>query len=230
MSQQAVFESEVLDYAFSNAAKNASIDVDPGLLQESLAVDCAVELARQFVEVLENDSFTSTLARVPDQPPPAPLTSYGLRLRNKYKDGKVSSMTFYRIKDSWQSTALSLVSLGIALATNSHTGVIVPSAGIVLSSWKQFVVLSTPANHLEIDTYEALIRAMARLATKTLSAKEPSVEDILAARDEDSELASIPDVIDGLKRLKELNLIEVTQWGEHPGDYSHPGNRWRPRI
>jgi hypothetical protein len=230
MSQQAIFEYQVLEYAFSSASKAASLELDTGSLEESLPVNFAAELNQQLVDVLEDISFTAVVARIPNQQPPVPSPSYALRLRAKYKDGQLNSMTFYRIKDSWQSTALSLVSIAIALAAQSHTGVILPSASILLNSWKQFVALSRPKDDLEIDTYEALVRAMAKLAMKTLSARQPSAAEIFTARAESVVLSMISDVVDGLKRLKELSLIEIAAWGGHGGDYSHPENRWQPRI
>lgn len=229
MSQQAIFEYQVLEYALSNASNYASVGIDANALEEALPFDCAQEISRQIVEVLDDSSFTEVVTRLPNQPPPASPSNYGLRLWTQRKDGQTTSVTFYRINDSWQSTALSLVSLGIALATKSHPGFIAPSAGILLNSWKQLVSLKEK-DRLEIDTYEALIRAMAKLATKTLSAKEPSPGEIFESRGECAVLATITDVTDGLKRLKELSLVEVTLWGGNAGDYSQKDNRWRPTI
>ena len=225
-----MYEVELLEYALSNASPIVAPDLDTSSLQESLPADLVAELTRQLAEVLEDSSFTSVSTRIHNQTAPAAQSGYGLRLRKKYKDGEPDSMTFYRIKDSWQSSALSLLGLAIALATHSNAGPIVPSASIVLNSWKQLVTLSKPADALEIDTYEAMIAAFAKLSMRILSAKQPTALEIFDARHVNSVISKASDAIDGLKRLKELNLVEVASWGGNSGDYSHEGNRWQPRI
>jgi len=230
MNQKAVYEVELLDYALSNASAIVAPTLDTRSLQESIPVDLAAELTRQLVAVLEDESFTAVSTRIANQRAPAPASGYGLRLRAKYKDGQPESMTFYRITDSWQSTALSLVGLAIALATQSHPGPIVPSASLVLNSWKQLVTLRKPADALEIDTYEALTAALAKLSMRTLSAKQPTALEVFDSRPEGSVLPTARDAIDGLKRLKELNLVEVASWGRNSGDYANELNRWQPKI
>ena len=230
MKHKAVYEVELIDYAVTNALEIVAPDVDTQSFQESMRVDLAAEITRQLVEVLEDESFTAVITRIANQRTPAAVSGYGLRLRAEYRNGQPESMTFYRITDSWQSTALSLIGLAIALATQSHTGPIVPSASIVLNSWKQLVTLKKPAHALEIDTYEALTAALARLSMRTLSAKQPTAIEVFDSRLEESVMSTAADAIDGLKRLKELNLVEVTSWGRNSSDYANESNRWQPKI
>jgi hypothetical protein len=230
MNQKAVYEVELLDYAISNASAIVAPNLDTRALQESMPVSLASEIIQQLAQVLDDQSFTALATRIAGQRAPAPASGYGLRLQADYKDGQPESMTFYRITDSWQSTALSLLGLAIALATHSHTGPIVPSAGIVLNSWKQLVRLRKPADALEIDTYEALTAALARLSMRTLSAKQPTALEVFDSRREGSVLSTIRDVIDGLKRLKQLSLVEVSSWGGNSGDDANESNRWQPKL
>jgi hypothetical protein len=230
MNQKAVYEVELLDYAIANALAIVAPDLNAQSLQESIRVDLAAEITRQLVQVLDNESFTAVSTRIANQRAPAAASGYGLRLRAEYKDGQPESMTSYRLTDSWQSTALSLLGLAIALATQSHTGPIVPSASIVLNSWKQLVTLRKPANALEIDTYEALTAAVARLSMRTLSAKQPTAVEVFDSRLEGSVMSTVADAIDGLKRLKELNLVEVASWGRNASDYANELNRWQPKV
>src|SRR5258708_4171747 len=119
MTEKALFEDESLKYAIANGAAKAGCDFEVACLTELLSVDMAAALIEQIVEVLESPLFTAVVERIPNQPSPQLPQGYGLRLRTRYKQGRAESMTFFRVKDSWQSTALSLVGLVLALATAS---------------------------------------------------------------------------------------------------------------
>jgi hypothetical protein len=75
-----------------------------------------------------------------------------------------------------------------------------------------------------------LTAALARLSMRTLSAKQPTALEVFDSRREGSVLSTIRDVIDGLKRLKQLSLVEVSSWGGNSGDDANESNRWQPKL
>jgi hypothetical protein len=230
MKEKALFEDEALTYAIENAAAKVGFEFDVTTLDGLLSDDLFVALTVQIAEVLENPQFTDVVEKIPNQPPPPLPQGYGLRLRTRYKQGHTESMTFFRIKDSWQSTALSLIGLGLALAYANPIGAIIPAANLVLNTWKNFVVLRRPDDSLQIETYEALVNAQAEIAKSKSVAKNPTVEDIHRVGKTKPTLVTLDNVLDGLKRLRERNLVEVASWGKNSDDYSNIQNRWRPKL
>lgn len=139
-------------------------------------------------------------------------------------------MTFYRVKDSWQASCLSLAGLAIALSTSAAVGTITPAASLVFTTWKNLVTLRRPDDAIQLDTYEALVKAQVAFIKAKSAIKDPNIEDIYRAAQSGSTLGSVEQVLDGLKRLRECGLVEVSKWGQHSEDYLNPENKWRPKL
>ena len=230
MRELALFENEALHHALVDAAAKIDLKLDERSIEEALPDNLIILLTEQIVQVLEDPSFRDIVERIPNQPRPNQAEGYGLRLWARYKTSHPNSMTFYRIKDSWHSSCLSLAGLAIALATSATLGTIIPAAKLVLTTWKNLVTLRRPDDAIQIDTYEALVQAQAALLRTETSRKNPNAGDIYRSAKFGSTLESVEHVQNGLARLRERGLVEVSKWGEDSEDYQHPENTWRPRL
>jgi hypothetical protein len=230
MDEKVLFEDEAILYVLTNGASMIGLDLDARQFEESLPIDLSVKLTKQIVAVLEDPSFTALVEKIPDQQPPILPEGYGLRLRAVYTKGHPHLMAFYRVKSSWQASCLALVGLGVAIAVSSASGAIVPAAGLVLATWQSIVTLRRPDDAIQLDTYDALIKAQAALLKTTSASKDPTIRNILGAAEPGSTLDSFEKVLTGLTRLRERGVVEVSRWGKDSDDYSNPENRWRPKL
>lgn len=232
MPEQSFFENEALTDAITAGLRHLGLNQTADRIEERIPTESAISLLKQIHSILEDPSFASSIiARVPGQSPPsAPPGSLSSRLWIQYGEDKPEKMVFYRVKDSWQTTCLSLVGLTFALFAGSATAVIVPASGLLLNTWRNIVALRRPEDSLLLDAYESLLRAQASLLDESSGKRAPDVTDIHAAARQGSTLQSIEDTITGLKRLRDKGLVEVCDWAANSGDYDNPQNRWRPRL
>ncbi len=230
MKEFVLFEDEALDHTLVNGAQGIGLNLDARLIEEALPVELGAILTRQIIQVIEAPSFTEIVQRIQNQPPPNKPEGYQSRVWARYREGRTESMTFYRIKDSWQSHCLSLAGLAIALSLTATPSAIVPAANLLLTTWNNLVILRRPDDALMLDTYEALIKAQAALLSRGAIVKDPDVEDICREIQSGVSLISCEEVLEALKNLRERGLVEVSYWGHHSGDYADMENRWRPKL
>jgi len=157
-------------------------------------------------------------------PPPA-ADALGWRIGRKTKDGVTRQMRFYKAKSVWKTQAASLVGIALALALTpinpfAAAGAVAPTLVLVATAWDNLVKLERPQDGHAIDAYEALLKA--ELTGKNDTATGPTTAEIHAA----SGQTDIAVTLAGLKRLKDLGLVDVAEWGSLSGDVDAPGNRW----
>ena len=147
---------------------------------------------------------------------------FGAVLRRQIKDGKSQSITFYRLKDTWVRDSLLLLgaTIGVVIATPAAT---VPAATLVKNLFSNLLTLRRDANAGELlDAYDALLNAIVSVG----SGPWPSTLQIQTLNSS----MSLADITASLRRLKDLDLIEVNEWGDGCLDFEHPENRWKPKL
>jgi hypothetical protein len=132
-------------------------------------------------------------------------------------------MYFFRVRDAAPTLGIQLLSLVVAIAVLS------PSAypqtlGILKTIYDHAATLSSPHDDDAMRAYQALLRhaatGMAKDAGSEFKAKPRATE--LHTCGGPSPEASLS----ALKRLKDVKLADLAQWGGAAGNLDHPNNRW----
>jgi len=176
-------------------------------ISAAMAEALIAETDPEAIEVEEADGKTAA---------PHQLESALFSLRNRTGTQKIC---FLRIQDSLTEATLPLVSLAVAAFSGDAKG-LVAGAQALASLWKNLVTLKRDKDSIAIDVYEALAAARAAKqgppATEAIAARVPAL--------------GLPQVASGLKRLADLKLVEVAQWGGEYEDWKHAANTWEVRL
>lgn len=221
------YESDVVIYTMMAGAKRTGIPVDSDRLEETVGVEAADELNDLLASLLADSGLKDAIEIIPEEAPPDTAKGFGLRFRTaremgKPVLGKPVLMRFFQIREVWVQSLLAAVGSALALYAAS------PSAGVSLATlartvWTGLITLRRPADALQLDTYDALLVAIARKRQLGEDATCLSAIEIHGS----SENKSLEVTVEGLRRLQALKLVEVASWAEASQDYNNPKNCWR---
>jgi hypothetical protein len=195
-------------------AKNIIGSYSPELrraVSAAMAEVIVAEANRGAVELEHADGAAS---------PPSQFDSAIFRLRS---GDAVQQIVFLRIKDAAVEALVPLVSLAVA-AYSGDLKALVSGAEALKALWSHLVTLRRDKDSTAIDVYEALVAA--RAAGRVTHQGPPTTATIAGG----TRARTLDDVVAGLKRLKELNLIDVARWGGQEGDTTSPDNTWEVRL
>jgi len=222
MDERIFFESETLIDSLVDGLKTIDVEIAPEELLNILQEKQADALNDSLVELFRDPMLGEHVETVDNVEPPGIPRGFGSLLRKSVKEGRIARMTFFRVKPSWETSAISLIGIGLGLAFLSPTA-IVPGVGLIRNVWKNLITLRRPEDSRAIDTYEALLKAQVLHKEGTrINVYYPTVRDIHEASGVLEERA----IVLGLAQLKDLKLVEVKKWGGQSWDYEHPENRW----
>lgn len=229
MSDQRFFEIEAAVDAVVHGAQQINSLVSPDTLIDQMSAKNRSELNDRLVALFS--SLPSTLVQVTeDEPTPKALKSYEMRLGRSTKPGSPlpDKMRFFRVKPAWQTLAINVIALGIAVAIASPAGV-VPALTIVKTCFDNLVTLERDGDQDSMLCYEAIVR------WKMANVTSPSDA---TARQIAEQCAELPGNVDldpartlaALKRLEELGLLTVSKWGGSAGNLDEENNQWKTTI
>jgi hypothetical protein len=229
MSQLQFFESQTLSATLVEAER---VLASPSLqnLANEIPADAAAHLNDVLAELFADPRLADCVTVSHDVEAPEDADGFGWRLGRKVAaDGKTQKARFYRFQSEWKTQAVSLVAVAIAIGLiplNPLSGfaALPPTLTLLASAWDKFVTLQRPHDAHAIDAYEALVKAA--LESRRRGERAPTTDEIHAVTG-NPELAI---TLAGLKRLKELELVDVVEWENLAGNYDAAGNRWLQRL
>lgn len=222
MTERKFFESEALIDTLAASSNRIGVEFDANVMLDRLGQEKADFLNDAILDALKQDDWASEVEILQTNPPPKQARGFGLRLRKSVKDGQIEKVSFFRVKESLKSAAFTLIGFALALWATSPTAILSGSS-LLLTAWRNFVVLKSPKNDLEIRAYEALIRVqIKKMQESDIPFYYPSTEEIhLETGNENRK-----DTVLGLTRLLNLKLIEAKRWGDRPYDHTNMKNLW----
>lgn len=222
MAERKFFENEALLDTLVAAKSEIRLDFELDQLLAKINQNDADILNDAILEVLEESDFASDVDSLLTNPPPGQQQGFGLRVRRKVKEGQIEKVTFFRVRESLKTGALSLVGLSAALWMQSPT-IVISGASLLLTGWRNLITLKASKNKHEIAAYEALLKVQIKKMQDTdLKYYWPSTKEVHVETGNNSR----QDTIIGLANLLDLRLVEVKHWGNRPHDNTNLKNLW----
>jgi hypothetical protein len=227
MSERVFFETQALSgmelIAREMLALPGSVDLLGGVSQEHSAA-----LNEAIADLLADSRFSDVVQVDADVPIPASIEGLGWQISRRKRDGVTQKARFLRLKGGWKTQAASLVGISVALVLStvnplSAAGVLVPTMTMIASVWDNLITLQRPQDNHAIDAYEGLLRALSQNDNRPRL--PPTTEQIVGASTTDSN-----NTVSGLRRLRQLDLVEIVNWGGLSGDETNDRNQWLPRL
>jgi hypothetical protein len=222
MAERVFFESQALLAALAEGQEILAVETNKAGIIEQIPPKKAEALNEAIAALFADGRLADAVTVQNDVAPPSTADGFGWRLGRKVAGGMTRRMKFYQAKSVWKTQVGSLIGIAVALALTplnplAAAGAIAPTFILVSSAWDKFITLERPRDTDAIDTYEALLRAEI-----VLNGSAPTADQINGA----SNGASFGSTVAGLRRLKELGLVEVVTWEDEEGAINKPGNRW----
>jgi hypothetical protein len=191
--------------------------IDPGgvrQLNAAIVEACRGGLSHAEVEIIEDD------------PADVRAAGHDMHFVLGQKDGRPTKLLFIRVWDALPTIGIQLVGLAIAVATGSKSG-FVNALTIIKTIYDHLATLKSPGDDDAIAAFRALLgQAIVPFVDGNYNAVgDPAAKPRYADLHEFGGPAP-GTALKALKRLREIKVADVAQWGGVPGDIEHPDNRW----
>lgn len=218
MQELRFFECDALISMMSLALERSRSRRDASTVIDAIGTNVADATNDAITELLRNDPRLATVTSIEfHSVMSSDKIGFGVHYRNVKKDGQIVQMRFYRVRESWVASALSLAGLTVGIALLSP-GVVIPVVSLLRTIWKSLITLDAERNSEAIHAYQALLAA--KLNNESIE-NSPTLSDI------NGNLQLGVSALIGLQQLRDLGLVEVANWADRQGDYSNELNRWR---
>ena len=175
-----------------------------------------------LVELLREEIPPEAVTVEPDQVVSGSPAGFGARLKARRSEGEIVRMDFFRIRESKEAIALSLLGLTIGLLLG-NPGAVIPAVGLARTVYGNLVTLRSPDNDAALKSYQAILSAKAAAASSGEPRPwYPTLKQIHA----ETGHTDITQTVNGLTTLLGKRLAEVIEWAGEKDDYTNANNKW----
>jgi hypothetical protein len=220
-----ILENELLAYCLSHARHVASAQAEVTETLTGLSIERRLAVTEAIAQVLRDEAPAGnvTLRSIPV--PQSPSDEFSAILHRRKRDGEVTEITLFGIRDALIAGILPLFGLILATAAGGPLGLPVPFASLAYALWSKLRILRRPEDADAIDVLEVIA------ADRNAGIREWKSGGVLRSQIV-AELENIPDlrVIKALEKLYNRHIIKVTRWGGQAEDLPDPHNAWSVRL